>query len=255
MYIYEAPEIYDLLYMGDRSAEVYFLDALFQKHGFLPGSQVIEIAAGTGVVALALARMGWNLTALDLSSVMIEKIAQISKSENLAIECLCEDMSSFEVSKTFSAAFCPLGSIGLLNDLQKVSQHLQCVAKCLEPNGIYVIDVGLCDSPTRAFDYQQVELSRENETFLLQAKDGVIEVLNKSTQEKKAYEWGKGPLEFNVQDFTGLIQSSGCFELEICYPQIDEDEYGSALFDIDEETEKLIGERVTLVLRKTGLVV
>lgn len=59
--------------------------------GFLStrGARVLDVGAGTGFLSLTAARLGCQVTALDISSAMLERLREAAARERLAIETIC----------------------------------------------------------------------------------------------------------------------------------------------------------------------
>src|SRR5947208_17095610 len=71
-----------------------YLNELCALHGFAPdGHRALDLACGTGTVALALARRGWELTGLDCSPAMLARAA--AKPGAAGIAWLQGDMRDF----------------------------------------------------------------------------------------------------------------------------------------------------------------
>ena len=51
-----------------------------------PGGRVLDVGAGTGFLSLAAARMGYRVTALDISAGMLSYLEEAARRENLQIE-------------------------------------------------------------------------------------------------------------------------------------------------------------------------
>jgi SAM-dependent methyltransferase len=54
-----------------------------------PAARVLDVGAGTGFLSLAAARLGCQVTALDISSAMLERLRESAARENLEIETIC----------------------------------------------------------------------------------------------------------------------------------------------------------------------
>lgn len=61
----------------------------------LPAGQALDLGAGEGRNSIWLAAKGWQVTAVDFSSVGIEKGQQIAKKQSLDINWRCHDLEDF----------------------------------------------------------------------------------------------------------------------------------------------------------------
>lgn len=119
-----------------------FLCALFERHSEIPVTSVLDLACGTGSMTFAMHKRGYDMTALDLSPEMLSCARE--KAEEQGIEdilWLCQDMRSFELYGTVSAAVCCLDGINHLTGVQDLERCLSLVHNYLEPGGLFVFDV------------------------------------------------------------------------------------------------------------------
>jgi SAM-dependent methyltransferase len=107
-----------------------------------PGAPVLDCACGIGADALALARMGFKVTATDGSPSMVvaasERLARHSAPVNVA-QSLWEDLPA-RVSQRFDLAFCLGNAIVHAGSIPRMRQALQGIRSVLRPNGKIVVD-------------------------------------------------------------------------------------------------------------------
>ncbi|MGH2871923.1 MAG: class I SAM-dependent methyltransferase, partial [Solirubrobacteraceae bacterium] len=54
-----------------------------------PPQRVLDVGAGTGFLSLAAARLGYEVTALDVSARMLEQLAASAAREGLTVRTVC----------------------------------------------------------------------------------------------------------------------------------------------------------------------
>jgi ubiquinone/menaquinone biosynthesis C-methylase UbiE len=108
------------------------------------GGAVLELACGTGIITIDLARAGFEITGLDLSPEMLdvarEKVARESAEVQARIRLVQADMKQFNVDRQFAAVFIPCNSFGYLTDLADRKSCLRRIRDHLEPGGLLVIE-------------------------------------------------------------------------------------------------------------------
>jgi len=105
--------------------------------------EVLEVAAGTGLVTTALARAAGKVVATDYSAAMVERLRERVRSEGLAnVECLERDLYALGMPPgTFDAVVCA-NVLHLLPDLEAGLRAMRAV---LRPGGTLL-------APTYAHD-------------------------------------------------------------------------------------------------------
>jgi ubiquinone/menaquinone biosynthesis C-methylase UbiE len=110
------------------------------------GETILEIACGTGRVAIRLAQEGVNVVGLDHSPKMLEVASQ--KSAGLNNICWVEgDMRSFELSQMFGLAIIPGHAFQHMNTPQDQVACLECIKRHLNPGGRLVLHLDYPDFP------------------------------------------------------------------------------------------------------------
>ncbi|MDD6727725.1 MAG: class I SAM-dependent methyltransferase [Eubacteriales bacterium] len=153
-----------------------YILSLYNSAGGKVGN-VLDLACGTGSVALNLTEKGFNVIGLDLSAEMLSVADSKAQGD---VKFVCGDMTDFSFNKRFNLCVCCLDSINHLTDLSAVQKCFDCVYNSLENDGIFIFDVNtvykhnevLADN-TFVFDEEDFFLSWDNEL----EDDGVVRIL------------------------------------------------------------------------------
>jgi SAM-dependent methyltransferase len=108
------------------------------------GGPVLEIACGTGRVALHLARLGYEVTGLDISSEMLD-LARAKSTPDLKLEWRQGDMADFELGRLYALIFCAITSFAHLTESEGQASCLAACARHLLPGGRLVLDLRFPD--------------------------------------------------------------------------------------------------------------
>ena len=107
-----APEYESNEFTHDAVAEVDFLIA---ELGLAPGAAVLDVGCGTGRHAVELARRGYAVTGLDLSSAMLSEVRVRAAGAGVAVRWVQADAAMFDLAEGFDASICLCeGAFGLL---------------------------------------------------------------------------------------------------------------------------------------------
>lgn len=110
----------------------------------LRGGAVLDLGCGPGRHALPLARAGLDVTAVDTSERLIERLRARASEAGLDIEALVDDMRTFRRPDAFDAVVVMWTSFGYFDE---EGDHRAALDRCLEnlrPGGWLVLDlVGL----------------------------------------------------------------------------------------------------------------
>jgi tellurite methyltransferase len=101
--------------------------------------RVVDFGCGLGNLALAAARGGCSVLAIDAAPTAIEHLAAISAKEGLALQALEADLRNYALAEDFDAVV----SIGLLMffDCATARRQLARLQDCVRPGGTAVINV------------------------------------------------------------------------------------------------------------------
>lgn len=115
-----------------------------RRAGLCPGMRLLDVAAGSGALSLSAARLGANVTSVDISPVMIERLKSRAREEGLDLEASVMDGHALDLENdTFDIVASEFG-VMLFPDLPR---GLREMARVTKPGGrMVVVTLG---SPTK----------------------------------------------------------------------------------------------------------
>ena len=146
----------------DYEATVAFYNAILQKEGLHPRTAV-DLACGTGSVAVLLARQGLRVTGVDLSEDMLTVAWE--KAQNLPEppQFVCQPLQNLHLPRGVDLAVCALDSLDYITAPRDCAQAIRRIYKALNPGGIFIFDVNTPEK-LRAMD-GQVFLDEDDDVY------------------------------------------------------------------------------------------
>lgn len=126
-------------YIGGKVARMYQQTAAGESR--LP---IVDLCCGTGQAAKSFRKLGFEVTAVDLSPHMLRRAEMNLRSVDgeMAFHTVLADASTWRAAPgTFGAVVCLHDSMNHLPDFDTVDRVLQGVAVALRPGGLFVFDV------------------------------------------------------------------------------------------------------------------
>ena len=100
-----------------------------------------DLACGTGTTALALARRGIKMFAVDLSPVMCRLAREKARRARLPLRVLCADMRKFRLPETVDLITCEYDALNHVPRKADLRSVAKAVARALRPGGYFFFDV------------------------------------------------------------------------------------------------------------------
>jgi SAM-dependent methyltransferase len=133
--LYDDPDLYDELFRPEAHAAHY--GALAERH---PGP-VLELACGSGQLAVPLARGGRRVVGLDASRPMLDAARRRAASAGAGVELVEADMRTFELGERFGLIFVARNSLLHLHTAADLAAALGAARRHLAPGGVFAFDV------------------------------------------------------------------------------------------------------------------
>ena len=105
------------------------------------GGPVLELACGTGEIAIKIANEGMLVTGLDFSQKMLDQAIKKSNEKNMKIQWIKEDMTDFNIKKKISSILMPGAAMNWILNYKDFEGCLSCVKTHLKQEGRFIFDV------------------------------------------------------------------------------------------------------------------
>ena len=146
----------------DYGAAVDFYWQLLSQEGLNPRTAV-DLACGTGSVALLLAQKGLQVTGVDLSEDMLCQANQKAQEQGTDVLFVCQPLQKLRLPRGVDLAVCALDSLDYITDPADCRQAIARVYKVLNPGGCFIFDVNT-PQKLRAMD-DQVFLDEDDDVY------------------------------------------------------------------------------------------
>lgn len=139
-----------------------------------------DLACGTGTTALALAREGIRMFAVDLSPVMCRLAREKAHRARLPLRVLCADMRSFRLPESVDLITCEFDALNHVPRKADLRMVAKAVARALRPGGHLFFDVN-----------NRLGFQRYWSSIFWIEKPGVVLVMRNSNDSRRDRAWSE----------------------------------------------------------------
>ena len=138
---HELAQSYDRLTSDvDYDATVAFYYEILKREGLNPRTAV-DLACGTGSVALRLAQKGLQVTAVDMSWQMLMVAQQKAMEADVYPQFVCQSLQQLHLPVGVDLAVCALDSLDYITDPEDCREAIRRIYRVLNPGGCFIFDV------------------------------------------------------------------------------------------------------------------
>lgn len=129
-----------MLRLVNYPAWVEYLIKIFNEYNLFPKT-ILDLACGTGIPSLLLAKQGYRVIGVDNAVPMLEVFKNKLEKSSYDIQIIHSDIRNFSVPEKVDAAVSFYDSINYLLTEDHLKDCFSCVAESLKPNGIFTFDM------------------------------------------------------------------------------------------------------------------
>ena len=116
------------------------LRGVLEQIGVSPKT-LLDIACGEGTFAVAMARLGFNITGIDVSPRMLERAREQAAEAGVEIEFTHGDVRTLTFEARFDLVTCWYDSLNYLLESADLDKTFKGVARALKPGGVFIFDM------------------------------------------------------------------------------------------------------------------
>jgi SAM-dependent methyltransferase len=145
-------DVYDELFgeVTDVAANVAFLDSLPTRRP----ARILELAVGTGRLAIPLAAAGHDVTGIDVSAAMLEQLRAADSEQR--VTAVLGDMVDDLPAGPFDLVFVAFNSLFMLADPNRQRACFEAVSRVLAAGGAFVVEAFVPWDPPRGGSHVEV---------------------------------------------------------------------------------------------------
>ena len=184
-----------------------------------PGYRVLDLMCGYGRHAIALAKSGMHVTAVDNLKDYIEEVRAIAAKENLRIDAVQSDVAEFEAGGSYDLALC-MGNSLCFFDKEDTVKILTMVGRHLKPEGYFLInswmlaEIAFKDFRERSWSkVGDLKFITESKYFTKPSRietDHLILAADGKTESKKAIDY-----IYSINEMEEILKTAGVDLVEI----------------------------------------
>lgn len=218
------PRFYDKVM--DQSVYQDWLAFVGQHAGEQSKLEILELACGSGIVAVELAKQGHQVTGLDLSEEMLALAYERKEAAKVPLLLVEGDMRELEEYGTFDMVTCFSDSLCYLTEEEELSRAFAGVARNLKQDGAFLFDVHSLHQVNDVFPGYQYIYQDEEDAFLWESFEGdlpdsvehVLTFFVRQHEDEELFErLQEVHLErtYSLAVFTRLLQEAGFHDIQV----------------------------------------
>ncbi len=196
----EMPSLYDFEYPTCDGDELDFWDGMLREYG----GPALELAVGTGRVAIPLASRGHTICGIDVSQPMLDrallKQSKLPRATRARLHFSRQDMRNFTFRQRFKVIYAPFNSLLLLTLDQDFADCMNAVTRHLDDQGTFVVEAFAMADDDQVADSETVtylEIEPDSGATVTRTRDYSFDPTTRSALSDLSYtlEHGSGRVD------------------------------------------------------------
>ena len=182
----------------------------------------VDLACGTGSVALLLARQGLQVMGVDMSEEMLCVAQQKAMELDNSPMFVCQRLERLQLARGVDLAVCALDSMNYITDPELCQQAIGRIYRILNPGGCFIFDVNTPEK-LRAMD-DQVFLDEDDDVYCVWRGefDEATNILTYAMDlfQRQGKSWSRSYEEhseyaYTAEELTAWLKQAGFTHIEV----------------------------------------
>lgn len=204
------------------------------------GEPALELACGTGRITLPVAEEGLDITGLDISKKMLNRIKKKAENRGIDLDLIQADMTDFSLQKTFSTIILPVNTLQTLLTVEEIEDLFLNIKEHLAENGRFIFQIFnpdldvLTRDPSEKYDvieyedpHEKGKIQVKEQTHYHEASQIMCITWYYYRDEKLIHEVDWNLRIIFPKEIDALLKYNG-FELENKYGNFNEEEFSNS---------------------------
>jgi len=165
---YKNPIEYDALH-ENYNVDLLFIENLLSKNN----DTILELACGTGRLAIPLAKQGFNVYAVDIHEGMLQLAIEKAKKQNVHVHFTVQDCTQLQLPITLNFGYMTGNAFQHFLSNESQNALFQSVKKHLHPGGEFVFDTrnALLNELSIVDEYEESSVNSKGEKLTIQHRE------------------------------------------------------------------------------------
>ena len=224
---------YDKLFLdwnAETKEQALLLQKIFQKSGFDESARILDCACGIGTQAIGLSKLGYNVTASDISSAELNEAKKRASENNVDIKFRYADfcaLSDFFTEK-FDVIIAMDNALPHMLTSEDLSTAIKSITEQIKKNGIFVgsirdYDALLKDKPPYSPPYVHETMNGKRVSFQTwDWNDDRYKLTQYIINDEETLEINKFECEYRAtgrKELSELFTANGCKQVTWMFPE------------------------------------
>ncbi len=146
-----------------------YIRRLLRRHP-VQGKRMVDVACGTGTVAISLATAGWCVCGVDASRDMLAAARAKAKEKGAVIKWSQQDMRAFDLPKRVDLVTCLYDSMNYMLTEEDIRASFERAFDTLRPGGLFLFDMNTIKALCEAWNGQTYFIDSDDLCMVLKSR-------------------------------------------------------------------------------------